>query len=177
MEQVSLGEFAANAAAGDGLFTHLHRGQSEGKTRQLGGTKWLRHRKKAPIVRLFYAKIVSDPKAVPNVMLLYGDRATPEAGHDASISVPTSPTMSRSRSRRSCTRWLPRRSGTHGGVTLWVKKDAQLIYKMAPAAEALAHYSAGAIGGVAAGDRSRSPGRTILCRADIISARMYPPVQ
>ncbi len=40
---------------------------------------------------------------------------------------------------------LPAEQDAHGGVTLWVKKDAALQYKMAPAAQALANYFAGAI--------------------------------
>lgn len=40
---------------------------------------------------------------------------------------------------------LPKEQDSHGGVTVWVKKDAALQYKMAPAAQALANYFAGAI--------------------------------
>ena len=40
---------------------------------------------------------------------------------------------------------LPKEQDAHGGVTLWVRKDAALQYKMAPAAQALANYFAGAI--------------------------------
>jgi hypothetical protein len=47
---------------------------------------------------------------------------------------------------------LPKEQDAHGGVTVWVKKDAALQYKMAPAAQAaqaaqqaLAYYFAGAI--------------------------------
>ncbi len=40
---------------------------------------------------------------------------------------------------------MPKEQDANGGVTLWVKKDAALQYKLAPAAQALANYFAGAI--------------------------------
>jgi len=102
----------------------------------------------------FVRKIVSDPKTVPDVMLLYGYLgASSEEDHERLylspdltnyVEVPTSAIlhqMAASKEQDPCE-----------GVTLWVKKDAALVYKMAPAAEALAHYFAGAIaGGAAAG--------------------------
>ena len=101
----------------------------------------------------FVREIVSDPKAVPNVMLLYGYLgASSEEDHERLylspdltnyVEVPTSAILHQMAA--------PEEQDPHGGVTLWVKKDAALIYKMAPAAEALAHYFAGAIAGGAAG--------------------------
>jgi hypothetical protein len=97
----------------------------------------------APFVR----DIVSDPKNVPDVMLLYGYLgASSEEGHDRLylspdltnyVEVPKDAVLHRMEA--------PKEQDPHGGVTLWVKKDAALIYKMAPAAEALAHYFAGAV--------------------------------
>ena len=40
---------------------------------------------------------------------------------------------------------VPTDQDPHGAVTVWVRRDAALIHKMAPAAQALAHYFAGAI--------------------------------
>ena len=95
----------------------------------------------------FVREIVSDPKAVPDVMLLYGYLgASSEEGHERLylspdltnyVEVPTSAVLHQMPA--------PKEQDPHGGVTLWVKKDAALVYKMAPAAEALAHYFAGAI--------------------------------
>jgi hypothetical protein len=112
----------------------------------------------APFVR----DIVSDPKNVPDVMLLYGYLgASSEEGHDRLylspdltnyVEVPKDAVLHRMEA--------PKEQDPHGGVTLWVKKDAALIYKMAPAAEALAHYFAGAVqagAGQAAGAAAVQP--------------------
>jgi len=95
----------------------------------------------------FVREIVSDPKAVPDVMLLYGYLgASSEEGHERLylspdltnyVEVPTTAILHQMAA--------PKEQDPRGGVTLWVRKDAALIYKMAPAAEALAHYFAGAI--------------------------------
>ena len=100
----------------------------------------------------FVRDIVSDPKSVPDVMLLYGYLgASSEEGHERLylspdltnyVEVPTAAILHQMAA--------PKEQDPHGGVTLWVKKDAALVYKMAPAAEALAHYFAGAIAGGAA---------------------------
>jgi hypothetical protein len=112
----------------------------------------------APFVR----DIVSDPKNVPDVMLLYGYLgASSEEGHDRLylspdltnyVEVPNDAVLHRMAA--------PKEQDPHGGVTLWVKKDAALIYKMSPAAEALAHYFAGAVqaaAGQAAGAAAVQP--------------------
>ena len=97
----------------------------------------------APFVR----DIVSDPKNVPDVMLLYGYvGASSEEGHDRLylspdltnyVEVPKDAVLHQMAASKE--------QDPHGGVTLWVKKDAALIYKMSPAAQALAHYFAGAV--------------------------------
>src|SRR5215475_6492459 len=97
----------------------------------------------------FVREIVSDPKAVPDVMLLYGyPGASSEEGHERLylspdlakyVEIPGSAILHRMAA--------PKEHDPHGGMTLWVRKDAVLIYKMAPAAQALAHYFAGAIQG------------------------------
>jgi len=95
----------------------------------------------------FVREIVSDPKAVPDVMLLYGYLgASSEEDHERLylspdltnyVEVPTSAILHQMAA--------PKEQDPHGGVTLWVKKDAALVYRMAPAADAVAHYFAGAI--------------------------------
>src|SRR5262249_29672471 len=108
----------------------------------------------APFVR----DIVSDPKNVPDVMLLYGYLgASSEEGHERLylspdltnyVEVPRDAVLHQMEA--------PKEQDPHGGVTLWVKKDAALIYKMAPAAQALANFFAGAIQAGAAG-RAAAP--------------------
>jgi hypothetical protein len=100
----------------------------------------------------FVRQIVSDPKNVPDVMLLYGYAgASSEEGHErlyltrdlsAYVEVPRSAILHQAQAAKE--------QDPHGGVTLWVKKDAQLQYKMAPGRQALAHYFAGAIAAGAA---------------------------
>jgi hypothetical protein len=95
----------------------------------------------------FIREIVADPKSVPDVMLLYGYLgASSEEDHDRLylsrdltnyVEVPKKAVLYRMTASKE--------QDPHGGVTLWVSKDAALIYKMAPAAEALAQYFAGAI--------------------------------
>jgi hypothetical protein len=110
----------------------------------------------------FIRQIVSDPKNVPDVMLLTGYLgASSEEGHDRLylspdltnyVEIPRDAILHQAP--------LPKEQDAHGGVTLWVKKDAALQYKMAPAAQALANYFAGAIqaGAQAAG---RQPPHTV----------------
>jgi hypothetical protein len=95
----------------------------------------------------FVRQIVSDPKNVPDVMLLTGYLgASSEEGHErlylspdlsSYVEIPTTAILNRAP--------LPVEQDANGGVTLWVKKDAKLQYKLAPAAQALANYFAGAI--------------------------------
>jgi hypothetical protein len=95
----------------------------------------------------FIRHIVSDPKNVPDVMLLTGYLgASSEEGHErlylspdltSYVEIPKAAILHQAP--------LPTEQDAHGGVTLWVKKDAALQYKMAPAAQALANYFAGAI--------------------------------
>jgi hypothetical protein len=95
----------------------------------------------------FVREIVSDPNYVPDVMLLYGYVGdSSEAEHERLylrtdlsnyVEVPKSAILHRLAA--------PKEQDPHGGVTLWVKKDANLIYKLAPGAQALAHFFAGQI--------------------------------
>ena len=95
----------------------------------------------------FIRHIVTDPKNVPDVMLLTGYLgASSEDAHERLylspdltnyVEIPNTAILHQAP--------LPKEQDVHGGVTLWVKKDAALQYKMAPAAQALANYFAGAI--------------------------------
>ncbi len=117
----------------------------------------------------FVHHIVADPKNVPDVMMLYGyPGASSEEGHERLylaadlsryVEVPRTAILHREHASKE--------QDPHGGVTLWVKKDAALINKMAPAQQAaqqaLAHYFAGALQG-GAGAAQAMPGgpQTIL---------------
>jgi hypothetical protein len=100
----------------------------------------------------FVRQIVTDPRNVPDVMRLYGyPGASSEDNHDrlylnpelsSYVEVPQSAILHRMA--------VPPEQDPHGGVVLWVRRDAALIQKAAPAAQALAHYFAGAIAGAAA---------------------------
>jgi hypothetical protein len=95
----------------------------------------------------FIRRIVTDPKNVPDVMLLTGYLgASSEEDHERLylspdlsnyVEIPKAAILHQAP--------LPKEQDAHGGVTVWVKKDAALQYKMAPAAQALANYFAGAI--------------------------------
>jgi hypothetical protein len=95
----------------------------------------------------FIRDLVKDPGNVPDVMLLYGYvGASSEPEHDrlylspdlaSYVEVPRNAILHRVTA--------PLEQDPHGGVTLWVKKDAALIQKLAPAAAALASYFAGAL--------------------------------
>ena len=95
----------------------------------------------------FIRHIVTDPKNVPDVMLLTGYLgASSEEAHERLylsadltnyVEIPNTAILHQAP--------LPKEQDAHGGVTLWVRKDAALQYKMSPAAQALANYFAGAI--------------------------------
>jgi len=95
----------------------------------------------------FVRSIVTDPKNVPDVMRLYGyPGASSEEGHERLylspdltnyVEIPANAILHRMA--------VPADQDPHGAVCLWVKKDAALVYKMAPAAQAMAHYFGGAI--------------------------------
>jgi len=76
-----------------------------------------------------------------------GGPRTPLSQHDLSnlVEIPGSAILHR---------LALRQNRTHGGITLWVRKDAKLVYKMAPGAQALAHYFAGQIRRRGGGRRS-----------------------
>ena len=92
----------------------------------------------------FIRRIVTDPKNVPDVMLLTGYLgASSEEAHERLylspdltnyVEIPNTAILHQAP--------LPKEQDAHGGVTLWVRKDAALQYKMAPAAQALANYFA-----------------------------------
>jgi hypothetical protein len=100
----------------------------------------------------FVRAIVTDPRNVPDVMRLYGYLgASSEENHDrlylnpdlsTYVEVPRAAVLHRMA--------VPTEQDPNGAVVLWVRQDAALIYKMAPAAQALANYFAGAIAGAAA---------------------------
>jgi hypothetical protein len=100
----------------------------------------------------FVRRIVTDPRNVPDVMRLYGYLgASSEEGHDrlylnldlsTYVEVPQTAILHRME--------VPREQDPNGAVVLWVRRDAALAYKAAPAAQALAQYFAGAIAGAAA---------------------------
>jgi hypothetical protein len=99
----------------------------------------------------FVRRIVTDPKNVPDVMRLYGYLgASSEENHDrlylnpdlsTYIEVPTDAIVHRMA--------VPTEQDLHGAAVLWVRRDAALKSKMAPAAAALAAYFTGAIQGAA----------------------------
>jgi hypothetical protein len=100
----------------------------------------------------FVRRIVTDPRNVPDVMRLYGyPGASSEENHDrlylspdlsTYIEVPREATLHRMA--------VPAEQDPNGAVVLWVRRDAALIQKAAPAAQALANYFAGTIAGAAA---------------------------
>jgi hypothetical protein len=100
----------------------------------------------------FVRQIVTDPRNVPDVMRLYGyPGASSEEHHERLylnpdlsqyVEVPTNAVLHRMA--------VPAEQDLYGAVVLWVRRDAVLIYKSAPAAQALASYFAGAIAGAAA---------------------------
>src|SRR5262249_32734857 len=118
----------------------------------------------------FVRDIVSDPNNVPDVMLLYGYLgASSEEDHERLylsrdltnyVEVPKAAILHQMAA--------PKEQDPHGAVTLWVRKEAALIYKRAPAAQALAHYFAGAIqaqagGGAAVGAPAPIPPTVDFC--------------
>jgi hypothetical protein len=109
----------------------------------------------------FVSSIVTDPKNVPDVTRLYGYLgASSEEDHERLylnpdlthyVEVPTQAILYRMT--------VPADQDPHGAVCLWVKKYATLIYKMSPAANALAHYFAGTIhAGTAGAAAAPAPG-------------------
>jgi hypothetical protein len=91
----------------------------------------------------FVRRIVTDPNNVPNVMRLYGyPGASSEENHErlylspdlsTYVEVPTNAILHRMA--------VPPEQDPHGAVTLWVRRDAALVYKATPGAQALAQFS------------------------------------
>jgi hypothetical protein len=107
----------------------------------------------------FVRRIVTDPKNVPDVMRLYGyPGASSEENHDRLylnpdlsqyVEVPRHAILHRMA--------VPTEQDPNGAVVVWVRRDAALIYKSAPAAQALAQYFAGAIAGATAAGAAAAP--------------------
>ena len=106
----------------------------------------------------FVRSIVTDPANVPDVMRLQGYAgASSEAGHErlylnadlsAYVEIPKDAVVHRA----------PASVGDPlGAEMLWVRQDAALKHKAAPAANALAHYFAGAIQAGQAGAADAQP--------------------
>ena len=118
----------------------------------------------------FVSSIVTDPKSVPDVMRLYGYLgASSEEGHERLylnpdltnyVEVPTQAILHRMT--------VPAEQDPYSAVCLWVKKDAALIYKMTPAAQALAHYFAGAI-------QAGTPGAAVAAVAGAAPQTVFCP--
>jgi hypothetical protein len=125
----------------------------------------------------FINRLVTDPNNVPDVMRLYGYLgASSEAEHErlylsadlaSFVEIPTSAILHRMT--------VPKENDPYGAVVLWVKRDAALVNKMAPAAQALAHYFAGAIAaqmGVA--QPAPAPAAGIVAQALPLSFQLEP---
>jgi hypothetical protein len=106
----------------------------------------------------FVRNIVTDPNNVPDVMRLYGyPGPSSEEGYDRLyvlnlnqfVEIPSQTILHRMA--------VPADQDPYGAVVLWVKKDAALVYKMAPAEQARAHYFAGAIQAGMAGMAAAAP--------------------
>lgn len=118
----------------------------------------------------FVSSIVTDPKSVPDVMRLYGYLgASSEEGHERLylnpdltnyVEVPTQAILHRMT--------VPAEQDPYSAVCLWVKKDAALIYKMTAAAQALAHYFAGAI-------QAGTPGAAVAAAAGAAPQTVFCP--
>jgi len=95
----------------------------------------------------FIREFVTDPANVPDVACLYGYLGqSTEEGHERLyqtpsltpyIEIPAKAILRRQKAARE--------DDPLGGVTLWVRRDANLIYKMTPTAQAQASYFAGAL--------------------------------
>ena len=108
----------------------------------------------------FVREFVTDPANVPDVMCLYGylGKST-EDGHERLYQTPSlTPYI-----EIPTNAILHRRKAAHehdplDGVMLWVRRDAKLIYKMTPTAQAQASYFAGALQANAAARAPNVPG-------------------
>ena len=97
----------------------------------------------------FVRRIVSDPRNVPDVMRLYGYHgASSEEGHDRLyLNLDLSIYVEVPQAGILYSMEVPREQDPNGAVVVWVRRDAALAYKAAPAAQALAQYFTGAIAG------------------------------
>jgi hypothetical protein len=95
----------------------------------------------------FVRNVVSDPKNVPDVMLLrgYPGASSEEAHERLYLSADLSSYVEIPRTAILHQAAVPSEQDSNGAITVWVRKDAALQYKMAPAAQAMANYFAGAI--------------------------------
>jgi hypothetical protein len=103
----------------------------------------------------FVRHIVSDPKNVPDVMLLNGylGASSEEAHERPYLSPDLSNYVEIPRSAILYQATLPKEQDAHGGVIVWVRRDAALQYRMAPTAQALGEL-------FRRGDRRRRGGAT-----------------
>jgi hypothetical protein len=126
----------------------------------------------------FVRQIVTDPRNVPDVMRLYGYLgASSEDNHDRLylnadlsqyVEVPTGAILHRMA--------VPAEQDPNGAAVLWVRRDAALVYKSAPAAQALASYFAGAIAGAAAAGPVPQPWAAQYVAGAIGGNTLYPHV-
>jgi hypothetical protein len=95
----------------------------------------------------FVRNVVSDPKNVPDVMLLtgYPGASSEEAHERLYLSADLSSYVEIPRTAILHQAAVPSEQDSNGAITVWVRKDAALQYKMSPAAQAIANYFAGAI--------------------------------
>jgi hypothetical protein len=126
----------------------------------------------------FVRQVVTDPRNVPDVMRLYGYLgASSEENHErlylnpdlsVYVEVPTGAVLHRVAASAE--------QDPNRGVTLWVRRDAALIYKSAPAAQALAQYFAGAIAGAAAAGAAAMPAAAMpLFQTGLTHCHIPPP--
>jgi hypothetical protein len=95
----------------------------------------------------FVRNVVSDPKNVPDVMLLtgYPGASSEEAHERLYLSADLSSYVEIPRTAILHQAAVPSEQDSNGAITVWVRKDAALQYKMSPAAQAIANYFVGAI--------------------------------
>lgn len=119
----------------------------------------------------FVKNIVKDPANVPDVTRLYGYAgASSEPGHErlylnpdlsSYVEIPSDAILHRAA--------VPTSQDPRGAEELWVRQDADLKQKAAPAANALAHYFAGTLAGGAVA-QPQAITLPVQCQPTIIAA-------
>lgn len=120
----------------------------------------------------FIREFVNDPANVPDVTCLYGYLGeSTEDGHERLyqtaaltpyVEIPTNAILHRRKAARE--------HDPLDGVTLWVRRDAKLIYKMTPTAQAQASYFAGALQANAA---ARAPNVPMIAHSQAYCGAMF----